>query len=92
MPSTNGTNAVQKSSGWGTIPTSDVARRTFNPIRDILTRPVRPLASPKSSKDLLSLSIGDPTVFGNFKAHPVVAEAVEEAAASYRFNGYPPSV
>ncbi|KAJ2001496.1 hypothetical protein GGI04_003711 [Coemansia thaxteri] len=91
MPSANGTNAPQKPGGWGTIPTSDVARRTFNPIRDILTRPVRPLASPQSSKDLLSLSIGDPTVFGNFKAHPVVAKAVEEAVSSYRFNGYPPS-
>ncbi|KAJ2833932.1 hypothetical protein GGI24_000621 [Coemansia furcata] len=92
MPSTNGTNAVQNSGSWGTIPTSDVARRTFNPIRDILTRPMRPLDSPKSPKELISLSIGDPTVFGNFKAHPVVAKAVEEAAASYRFNGYPPSV
>ncbi|KAJ2339670.1 hypothetical protein GGH91_004413, partial [Coemansia sp. RSA 2671] len=79
MPSTNGTNAVQKSSSWGAIPVSDVASRTFNPIRDILTRPVRPLASPKCTKELLSLSIGDPTVFGNFKAHPVVAKAVEEA-------------
>ncbi|KAJ1815156.1 hypothetical protein LPJ75_002470, partial [Coemansia sp. RSA 2598] len=34
----------------------------------------------------------DPTVFGNFKTHPVVVEAVEEAVRSFSFNGYPPSV
>ncbi|KAJ2841994.1 hypothetical protein IWW36_006069, partial [Coemansia brasiliensis] len=41
---------------------------------------------------MISLSIGDPTVFGNFKTHPVVVEAVEEAVRSFSFNGYPPSV
>ncbi|KAJ1996240.1 hypothetical protein GGI25_002230 [Coemansia spiralis] len=90
MPSTNGT--VAPTSSWGTIPSSDVSRRTFNPIREVLSRPVQPLATVKSSNDPISLSIGDPTVFGNFKAHPVVVDAIEAAVRSYSFNGYPPSV
>ncbi|KAJ2370796.1 hypothetical protein H4S02_009753 [Coemansia sp. RSA 2611] len=91
MPSTNGISNVPSGS-WGTVSSSDVSRRTFNPIRDVLSRPVKPLSTPQSTKDLISLSIGDPTVFGNFKTHPVVVEAVEEAVRSYGFNGYPPSV
>ncbi|KAJ1728520.1 hypothetical protein LPJ61_003995, partial [Coemansia biformis] len=91
MPTVNGSSSAQPG-GWGTIQASDVARRTFNPIRDVLSRPVQPLSAPKSTKEPISLSIGDPTVFGNFKAHPVVVEAVEEAIRSYSFNGYPPSV
>ncbi|ORX74674.1 hypothetical protein DL89DRAFT_264488 [Linderina pennispora] len=90
MPSAN--ESATSTGPWGTIASSDVSRRTFNPIRDVLTRPVQPLSTPKSTKEMLSLSIGDPTVFGNFKTHPVVVEAVEEAARSYKFNGYPPSV
>ncbi|KAJ2498313.1 hypothetical protein GGH96_004404 [Coemansia sp. RSA 1972] len=90
MPSTDRTNVPV--SDWGTISSSDVSRRTFNPIRDVLSRPVKPLSTPQSTNDLISLSIGDPTVFGNFKTHPVVVEAVEEAVRSFSFNGYPPSV
>ncbi|KAJ2389923.1 hypothetical protein GGI05_003361 [Coemansia sp. RSA 2603] len=92
MPSANEPRNTQKPGGWGTIASSDVSRRTFNPIRDVLSRPVQPLATPKSTKEPISLSIGDPTVFGNFKTHPVVVEAVEEAIRSFSFNGYPPSV
>ncbi|KAI9475029.1 hypothetical protein LPJ78_002870 [Coemansia sp. RSA 989] len=90
MPSANGNNV--SSGNWDTISPSDVSRRTFNPIRDVLSRPVKPLSTPRSTKDMISLSIGDPTVFGNFKTHPVVVEAVEEAVRSFSFNGYPPSV
>ncbi|KAJ2727010.1 hypothetical protein GGI07_000127 [Coemansia sp. Benny D115] len=92
MPSANVSTNTQQSGGWGVVASSDVSRRTFNPIRDVLSRPVQALSTPKSTKDLISLSIGDPTVFGNFKTHPVVVEAVEEAVKSYSFNGYPPSV
>ncbi|KAI8320599.1 putative tyrosine aminotransferase [Martensiomyces pterosporus] len=90
MPTVNETSPA--SSTWGAIPASDVSRRTFNPIRDVLTRPVQPLSTPKSTKEPISLSIGDPTVFGNFKTHPAAVEAVEESVRSYSFNGYPPSV
>ncbi|KAJ1932970.1 hypothetical protein EC988_009277, partial [Linderina pennispora] len=69
MPSAN--ESATSTGPWGTIASSDVSRRTFNPIRDVLTRPVQPLSTPKSTKEMLSLSIGDPTVFGNFKTHPV---------------------
>ncbi|KAJ2713882.1 hypothetical protein H4R19_002027 [Coemansia spiralis] len=91
MPTVNGTSHATPG-GWAAIQPSDVTRRTFNPIRDVLSRPVQPLSTPKSTKEPISLSIGDPTVFGNFKAHPAVVEAVEEAVRSYSFNGYPPSV
>ncbi|KAJ2557185.1 hypothetical protein EV175_001493, partial [Coemansia sp. RSA 1933] len=91
MPSTNAATGSSDST-WGTIPASDVSLRTFNPIRDVLSRPVKPLSTPKSTKDPISLSIGDPTVFGNFKTHPVVVEAVEKAVRSFSYNGYPPSV
>ncbi|KAJ2615749.1 hypothetical protein H4S08_001107 [Coemansia sp. RSA 1365] len=92
MPSSTNETSNTVSGGWGTIQPSDVSRRTFNPIRDILSRPVQPLSTPKSIKPPISLSIGDPTVFGNFKTHSAVVEAVEEATRSYTFNGYPPSV
>lgn len=88
MPTTSNSN----NKIWGQIPSSQVARRTFNPIRNVLSRPVETLSTPKSTKDPISLSIGDPTVFGNFKTHPVVVEAVEEATHSFRYNGYPTSV
>ncbi|KAJ1942656.1 hypothetical protein GGF37_003018, partial [Kickxella alabastrina] len=91
-PSAIATPSVSQPGGWDTVPASEVSRRTFNPIRDVLSRPVQPLSTPKSTEEIISLSIGDPTVFGNFKTHPVVVEAVEEAIRSYAFNGYPPSV
>lgn len=31
---------------------------------------------------------GDPTVFGNLPPHPAVGEALQEAIASGRYNGY----
>ncbi|KAJ1893477.1 hypothetical protein LPJ66_005735, partial [Kickxella alabastrina] len=91
-PSAIATPSVSQPRRWDAVPASEVSRRTFNPIRDVLSRPVQPLSTPKSTKEIISLSIGDPTVFGNFKTHPVVVKAVEEAIRSYAFNGYPPSV
>ncbi|KAJ2588428.1 hypothetical protein EV177_009421 [Coemansia sp. RSA 1804] len=90
MPSTDAATAPA-SSTWGALPASDVSRRTFNPIRDVLSRPMLPQSTPKSSKDPISLSIGDPTVFGNFKTHDAVVKAVETAVRSFSYNGYPPS-
>lgn len=46
---------------WGVISTSNLAKKTFNPIRSIIeTMNLKP--NPK--KKMISLSIGDPTVFG----------------------------
>jgi tyrosine aminotransferase len=45
------------------IQPSKVATRTFNPIRSIVDSLN---VSPNPSKELLSLALGDPTVFGNF--------------------------
>ena len=67
------------------IPSSAMARNTFNPIRNILeTMNLKP--NPK--KKMISLSIGDPTVFGNLKPDEVVLEAVRVSLESDKNHGY----
>lgn len=71
------------------VPASRLAKETFNPIRNILeTMDLKP--NPK--KKMISLSIGDPTVFGNLKPDDVVVESVRESLESGRYNGYASSV
>lgn len=55
-----------------------------NIIRQIVNSPIKP----NPDKSSIPLSIGDPTVFGNFRVHPVVTEAITEAMTSGKFNGY----
>ncbi len=74
--------------GWR-VPSSRLAKETFNPIRNILeTMNLRP--NPR--KKMISLSIGDPTVFGNLRPDEVVVEAVKESLDSGKYNGYASSV
>jgi tyrosine aminotransferase len=40
------------------------------------------------NKELISLSIGDPTVFGNMDTHDLVSQAVVKATGTKRSNGY----
>ncbi|KAJ2848062.1 hypothetical protein J3B02_004031 [Coemansia erecta] len=62
MPSANAPRNTHIQTGsWDTVRRSDVSRRTFNPIRDVLSRPVQPLSTPKSTKEPISLSIGKST-------------------------------
>ena len=69
---------------WNIRPSS-ISYKTFNPVLNILeTLNLRP----NPDKAPISLSIGDPTVFGNLKTHPIVVEAVKEALESGKFNGY----
>ncbi|KAJ1912995.1 hypothetical protein H4219_005393 [Mycoemilia scoparia] len=82
---------INGNSSWSTIPSSIVANRTVNPIRVALSRPVPPQRTSESTKPVLSLSLGDPTVFGNFDTHPETVKAVEKALHSFKFNGYPPA-
>lgn len=65
-----------------------MAKNTFNPIRNILeTLDI----SPHPQKKMISLSIGDPTVFGNLNPAPEVIAAMHEALDSGLHNGYGPS-
>ena len=51
---------------WKPLAAADIARNTFNPIRNILETMV---IKPNPDKKMISLSIGDPTVFGNLAPH-----------------------
>lgn len=70
------------------VKASIMAKDTFNPIRNILeTMDI----TPHPDKKMISLSIGDPTVFGNLMPSSVVTEAVIEAIRGGKSNGYGPS-
>ena len=67
---------------------SDMGRETFNPIRNILeTMNILP----HPDKEMISLSIGDPTVFKNLSASNVAISAIKEALDTGEYNGYAPS-
>lgn len=64
---------------------ADTAARTVNPIRSI----VETIKMPQDkSKELIPLSIGDPTVFGNFKTPKLFVDKIVEALQNYSCNGY----
>ena len=64
---------------------SIVAKNTFNPIRNILeTMSI----APNPEKKMISLSIGDPTVFGNLLPAKEVVDALHTALDSQKCNGW----
>ena len=70
------------------VKASIVAKNTFNPIRNILeTMDI----TPNPLKKMISLSIGDPTVFGNLKPSKEIIEAVKASLEAGTNNGYGPS-
>lgn len=76
-------------SGWDSIPASRMSLNTDNPIRKIVDGMK---LTPNPKKEMISLSIGDPTVFGNLPLCEDIKNAVHEAIRSNKFNGYSPSV
>ncbi|XP_043789175.1 tyrosine aminotransferase isoform X1 [Apis laboriosa] len=70
------------------VEASDIARNTHNPIRSIVESLV---VEPNPAKSVISLSIGDPTTFGNLKPPKEVIEAVQQSLVSQLYNGYAPS-
>ncbi|KAK3809262.1 MAG: tyrosine aminotransferase [Benniella sp.] len=70
------------------ISASIVAKRTSNPIRAIVDH-IK--VKPNPEKSMISLALGDPTLFGNFKIHQSCTDAVVKQLQSYKTNGYPPS-
>ncbi|XP_060552086.1 tyrosine aminotransferase-like isoform X2 [Ruditapes philippinarum] len=75
------------SSSWK-VQSSDIARNTFNPIRSIVDGMK---LTPNPKKDMIALSIGDPTVFGNLKVPEEVETSVIKSIKQHKYNGYGPS-
>ncbi|RXM31199.1 Tyrosine aminotransferase, partial [Acipenser ruthenus] len=71
------------------IKASEMSRKTFNPIRAIVDSMN---VEPNPSKNMIALSIGDPTIFGNLPTDDSVLQAMKEAIDSKRFNGYAPAI
>lgn len=67
------------------IPMSRIAARTVNPIRRIVDQMQ---VKPNSDKPVIPLSIGDPTVFGNFKLPESGQQALKDYATKTAHNGY----
>jgi tyrosine aminotransferase len=82
-PITNGINNV-----WLPIPASRSARNTINPIRRIVDRMK---IAPNPSKQMISLSIGDPTHYQNMLPPLEALEAIVEAVQLPTVHGYAPS-
>jgi len=75
----------KQSTGWKTIKASACSLRLKNPIRDIVDRLKVPTDNPKP---LISLSIGDPTQYGNLANPTNINDALIENIKSRKFNGY----
>jgi len=71
------------------VPASDYSLRTTNPIRAIVDQLDIKQTNPE--KSLLKLSIGDPTIYDNFKIPIEAQAAVSEHLLSCKSNGYPPA-
>ncbi|KAG8198904.1 hypothetical protein JTE90_015116 [Oedothorax gibbosus] len=72
---------------WNVKP-SKIAATTVNPIRSIVDNLH---INPNPDKPVISLSIGDPTVFGNLQPCDEITSAVVESVHSMQHNGYAPS-
>merc|ERR1711865_804702 len=73
---------------WNIV-ASDVAQNTSNPIRKIVDRMT---VAPNPDKEVVKLSIGDPTVFGNFKCPDHLHQELLKASEGLKFNEYGPAV
>ncbi|GAQ85880.1 tyrosine aminotransferase [Klebsormidium nitens] len=67
------------------IDASAAALRAINPIR-VITDAIK--VQPHAGKELLSVAIGDPCVFGNLQAPKIASEALIRAVQSGAHNGY----
>jgi len=74
---------------WAEVPVSKMVENTFNPIRAIVDTMK---LTPHPDKPMISLSIGDPTVFGNLPMPEVCESALVSALKSKSFDGYGPSI
>lgn len=80
-------DANQALEPWLEVNVAITPKRFVNPIRAI----VDSLNESNPTLNVIPLSIGDPTVFGNLNPAKNVVEAVAAALAEGKFNGYAPS-
>ncbi|KAI3387583.1 hypothetical protein SNEBB_001034 [Seison nebaliae] len=73
---------------WSTVEATSYAKLTINPIRKIVEE-MKKERNPE--KKMISLSIGDPTVYGNFDPPKEAINAVQKALLEKKGNGYLPS-
>jgi tyrosine aminotransferase len=71
------------------IKASTVSMRTRNPIRQIVDNLK---VVPNPDKKFLSLALGDPTTFGNFKVPKRAIDSITDKLHNCQSNGYGPSV
>ncbi|KAJ8302851.1 hypothetical protein KUTeg_019247 [Tegillarca granosa] len=71
------------------VPSSEMAKKTFNPIRSIVDNMK---ITPNPDKEMIALSIGDPTVFGNLPIATEAEEAIIDQIKAKKYNGYNPSI
>ena len=64
-------------------------QNTNNPIRKIVDQ-IK--IQPHEDYEMIPLSIGDPTIYGNFNPPAVAKKAVHESVDSMKANGYGPSM
>lgn len=69
------------------VEASSVAKSTTNPIRNIVDRSK---VTPNPDKEIVSLSLGDPTVFGNLKTADEVVKTMKTVLEGHKANGYAP--
>jgi tyrosine aminotransferase len=87
-------NSMEKSltngnkDAWLPIQASKSAKNTVNPIRRIVDRLK---ISPNPAKEMISLSIGDPTHYANMLPPIEALEAIVEAVQLPTSHGYAPS-
>jgi tyrosine aminotransferase len=70
------------------INSSIVAQRTSNPIRKVVEQLN---VKPNPELEPISLSIGDPTLYGNLPPPPIALDGVQNAVKQCNRNGYPHS-
>lgn len=79
---------VSGGDGWN-VKASDRSTRTVNPIRQL----VQGIAGdPNPEKELIDLSVGDPTRYGNLKVDDEVVEKLCEVVRDGKHNGYTQSM
>ncbi|SAL96462.1 hypothetical protein [Absidia glauca] len=78
--------ASQRTS-WN-VQSSTMAQSAHNPIRQIVDKLK---LDPQATKSFISLSVGDPTIFGNFNIDDSANEAVIRQLKTFKHNGYPPA-
>ncbi|CAE7341158.1 Tat [Symbiodinium sp. KB8] len=77
-------SAAKRRKTWHIEP-SAFSKRVHNPIRAIVDNIKKP---DDPDKELIPLSLGDPTVFGNFKTPQYFVDKLQENLLSFKHNGY----